>query len=111
MIVCNLNVVGITFKKPETNAPLVVDSDRVLTFAVTPERVESVPRGNAQVIQLQCQIDVLKPSPRSPYDGRWQPLGPTRAEQLLCVSVREGLDHSRAVTRHVTLVKPGPFMR
>lgn len=111
MIVCNLNLIGITLVKPETNAPLVVDGDRVLTFAVTPEPVESIPRGDAKVIQVRCQIDVLKPSPRSPYDGRWQPLGPTRAEQLLCVSVRKGLDHSSRVTRHVTIVQPEPLVR
>jgi len=111
LIVCNLNVVGIALKKSETDAPWVVDGDRVLTFAVTTEPVKPIPRGNAQVSHLRCQINVLKPSPRSPHDGRRQPLGPTRAEQLLCVSVRKGLDHSRTITCHVTLVKPQPLER
>ncbi len=50
MIVCNLTVVSFALNPPETDAPLVVDGDRVLTFAVTPEPVESIPRGDAKVI-------------------------------------------------------------
>ena len=106
MIIRNFDIVSITGHEPETNAPLAVDGDRVLSFPVSPELVETISRRNPKVIQTRRQVDVLEFSPR-PLQHIWrQLLGSTGLEQFLRVSVCEALDHTSNVIRHVTDVKP-----
>jgi hypothetical protein len=50
VIIRNLNIVSITLNKAEADAPLIIDGDRILTFAVSPELVESISRGHPKVI-------------------------------------------------------------
>jgi hypothetical protein len=49
VIIRNFDIIGITINKPETDAPLVVDGDRMLSFSVSPELVESISRRNPKV--------------------------------------------------------------
>jgi hypothetical protein len=84
---------------------LFVDGDRVLSFSVSPELVESISRRNAKVVQARRQVDVLELSP-CPRQYVWRQLfGPTGLEQFLRVPVCEALDHASSVTHHVTVVK------
>lgn len=105
MIIRNFDIVSITGNEPEANAPLVIDGDRVLSFAVSPELVESIPRRSPKVIQERRQVDVLELSPRPPQYVWRQLLGPTSREQFLRVPVCEALDHLLGVIHHVTVVK------
>jgi hypothetical protein len=51
VVIDDLNVLR-AFRGPhEAHAPLVVDADTVLAFAVTEKRLQAVPWGNAQVLQ------------------------------------------------------------
>jgi len=104
VIIRNFNIVSITLNEPEADAPLIIDGDRVLSFSVSPKLMESIPQRNPKVIQARCQVDVLELSPRSPHYVRRQSLGPTGDEQFLRVPIREGLDHTLIIMRHVTLV-------
>jgi hypothetical protein len=51
MVVNDLNVVGITILPAEADAPLVVDSDAIQTFAIPSEFLQAVARGNAEVVK------------------------------------------------------------
>jgi hypothetical protein len=51
MIVHNLYVVGVAFSPNKTNAPLVIDTDTVLPFAVTLQWMKSVAARHAQIHQ------------------------------------------------------------
>jgi hypothetical protein len=56
VIVADLNIVSITVLKPEADAPLVVDRNGTLSFAICTEGVKAITRWNLQVIQGRCQI-------------------------------------------------------
>ena len=105
MIIRHFDVVSVTGNKPEAYTPLVVDGNRVLSFSVSLELVESITRRHQKVIQTRRQVDVLQLSPRSTQYIRRQSLGPAGLEQCLCVSVCEALDHISNVIHHVTVVK------
>jgi hypothetical protein len=64
VIIRNVDVVSVTGNKPEAYAPLVVDGNRVLSFSVSPELVESIVRRDPKVIQTRRQVDILQLSPR-----------------------------------------------
>ena len=51
MVVADFNVVGVAVLKPETDTPLVVDGDRVLTSTIMPEVVEPVAGRDLEVVQ------------------------------------------------------------
>ena len=104
MVVRNLDVVGIPVDEPETDAPLVVDGDGMLSFPVSLKFVESVAGRNLQVLEARRQVDVLQLSRRPLGDLLWKPFRLTRRVQLLRVPVRERLDHLSNVICHVTLV-------
>ena len=106
MIIRNFDIVSITGNEPEAYAPLVVDGDRVLSFSISSELVESISRGNPKVIQARCQVNVLELSPRTPQYIWRQLLGPTGLEQFLRVPICKALDHASNVIHHVTVVNP-----
>jgi hypothetical protein len=64
VIIRDFDIVRIAGNEPEADAPLVVDGNRVLSFSVSPELVESISRRNPKVIQACRQVDVLDLSPR-----------------------------------------------
>ena len=104
MVVRNLDVVGIPVDEPETDAPLVVDGDGMLSLPVSLKFVESVAGRNLQVLEARSQVYVLELSRRPLGDLPWKPFRLTRRVQLLRVPVRERLDHRSNVICHVTLV-------
>src|SRR5215471_18996033 len=53
----------------ETDPPLIVDADRMLTFTVACERFEPVARRGAQVIKLARGVDHVQFAPRRFFDA------------------------------------------
>jgi hypothetical protein len=93
MVVRNLDVVGIRVDEPETDAPLVVDGDRMLSLPVSLKFVESVAGRDLQVLEARSQAHVLQLARRPLGNLLWKPFRLARRVQLLCVPVRERLDH------------------
>jgi hypothetical protein len=60
VIVCDFDIFGTSFGPPETDAPLIVDADRVLTAPVTPQRLEAVAGRLAQFGKTRYRIDLAK---------------------------------------------------
>lgn len=104
MIICNLDIIGITVNEPEADAPLVVDGDGVLSFPIPRQRVKPIARRNFKIIEARCQVDVFKLPFRPSRDIRCQSFRPAGRVQFLCVFVCERLDHPSSVNRHVTIV-------
>jgi len=104
VIVTYLNVVSVALNEPKTDAPLIVDGNRVLPFSVAPEGVKSVAGRHLQVVQPNRQVQVLKLSRRSLGDIRRKPLCFARGIQFLRTPIRERLDHPSNVVCHVTHV-------
>jgi len=104
MVVRNLDVVGIPVDEPETDAPLVVDGDGMLSLPVSLKFVESVAGRDLQVLEARSQVHVLQ-LPRCPLGNLlWKPFRLARRVQLLRVPVRERLDQRSNVICHVTRV-------
>ena len=49
MVVHDFNVYGITIHPDKTDAPLVVDSNTVLSYTISPQYLQSVCRWHSQV--------------------------------------------------------------
>jgi len=50
VIVCDLDIVGITIDEPEANTPLIVDTDRVLPLPVPYKLVEVITGRNLEIV-------------------------------------------------------------
>lgn len=57
MIVAKLDIMRIAFFEAKADAPLVVNGNRMLARSIVPERVQPIPRRDAQIGKLRCHID------------------------------------------------------
>jgi len=51
VVIDDFHAVGVTLNPSKTDAPLIVDPDAVLAFAIALEGFESIGRWNMQIIQ------------------------------------------------------------
>jgi hypothetical protein len=56
MVVNDRNLVGIAILPPEADAPLLVHADTVLAGAIAPELLQSIPRRDAEIVELLGRI-------------------------------------------------------
>jgi hypothetical protein len=73
VIVRYFDIVGITIIKPETDTPLIVDVDRILSLSVPSELMKPIAGRNLEIFYSRRQIHVLKLSSRPPNYFRWKP--------------------------------------
>jgi hypothetical protein len=69
MIIHNLNIIG-SIVPPETNPPLFIDTDAVLTFSVTLECLEAVAWQSSQVFQSLGIVEYPQAFSRLPFNSR-----------------------------------------
>jgi hypothetical protein len=94
VIVAELDVERIADFEAEANPPLIVDRDRVLSRAVSFERVQSIARRDAQVDHGRSDVNSLK-LPQGPARHiRRYALRLAGPKQCFRLAIREGLDHS-----------------
>jgi hypothetical protein len=93
MVVAELDVVRIAVERAEADAPLIVDRDGMLAFAVSFERMEPIPRRYTQVGNLTRGMNgvELPESPPRYVGGHF--LGRACSRQLLRLPVGKALDH------------------
>ena len=60
VIVGEFNVECVTISPPETEAPLPVDADAVLSRAIASQLLQSIPRRNPQLSQLSNRLEELQ---------------------------------------------------
>lgn len=60
MVIGDFYVFGAAIFPPEDDAPLVVDSERVVSVELSPEKMKSVARGHPKVIHVRSGIDETK---------------------------------------------------
>lgn len=93
MVIADFDVIGIAGGETETDSPLIVDGDRILTFSVAGKRMKPVTRRYLQVLQARGQIQVLELARGSFRDVRRKPLCLACNVELLGTSIRERFDH------------------
>jgi len=95
MIVCDLDLVCVPIRETKAYSPLIIDGDRVLTFPVSSQAVQTIARRNPEIIKARGICNVLKPHGGSSPKIRWQPFGPAIQIQILRMLVRKSLDHDQ----------------
>jgi hypothetical protein len=104
VIVGELYLVGLPVAPSETDSPLIVDPDAVLTFPVPAQNLEAVARDGAQLVETLCRMEHLE-LPPGPRDEPMVDAPHIAAlEQRRRASVSEAPDHM--VTYHVTMKTP-----
>lgn len=104
VVVSDLDVVGISIDEPETDTPLVIDRDGVLSLPIAAKCVKPVPRWDLQIVETGGQVHVLK-LPDGPLDEiGWEAFRLPFRVQDLGAPISERLDHTPSVLRHVTRV-------
>jgi len=96
VIICNLNVVGVSIAPHKTDTPLVVDADTVLPGTVTFQLMKSVTRRYSQIRQTFGRVQHQKLS------SRWlsnvhKLTNILIVEKPLRVEALESLDHMRRI--------------
>jgi hypothetical protein len=93
VIVHDLYVMRIAGTPPETNPPLIIDPDAVLTGPVALQRLKPIAWWDAQEFQGGRSMNLQQLPVRHPlYIGRKAPTM-LALKELLRLSVREALDH------------------
>ena len=92
MIIRDLHVVRVTLSPHEAYTILIVDSDGVLSFAVSFELFKSIAGRYFQVIQFCSRIHHIELTPCYVFD-RLPIFDPLVVEQSLSVTCFERLDH------------------
>jgi hypothetical protein len=60
VVIHDLDVPYLTFAPPETNPPLIINADAMLTASVTVQGFETVAWRDLKVIDLLCRVDGKK---------------------------------------------------
>jgi hypothetical protein len=92
MVINNLDRMSAAILPDEADAPLIVDSDAVLTRPVSFQTLKSVARGNIQTVQRDSGVEQLQLDPRRLGDG-FEPLHADIVEELFSVFAAETDDH------------------
>ena len=65
MIIGNFDIERVTILEPETNPPLIVDADAVLSGAIAAQRLKAVRWRQPQIIQSDYRIQLREPHRRA----------------------------------------------
>ena len=95
MVIDDLNIVRIPFLEPETNAPLIVDRDRMLTDTAAFQCMQSVAWWNPKIVQRRCSVEHIEFSERTADDRWWEYPRPPSAIQVFSSRVRKRNDHGK----------------
>jgi hypothetical protein len=58
MVIEYLNVFDAGIRPAEADAPLIVDANRVLAFAIADERLKAIPGWDAEIAQSSGDVDL-----------------------------------------------------
>jgi hypothetical protein len=98
MIIHNFHIMGVTLMPAETNTPLVVDTDAVLTPPVTFQTLQPIPRWRQQVAQILGFRQVTQFTPGGSLNVRRQPPGHLPKKDLLGLGASETQYHRLILT-------------
>jgi hypothetical protein len=105
VIVHDLDVLSASGRPTEAHTELIVYPDTMLARSISFERLKSITRRYAQIVQASCDLELPQLASRNGRDVR-EPLDPFARRKGLRFGAIERLDHLPIVTRHVIIVKP-----
>jgi len=95
VVIQNLDVKSIPIPPQETHTVLIVDSNAVLSRAVSAERLQMIARWHRQVIEFDGGIQDGEFLESSSVQISRQAPAPARPPQPFCLRVPEAGDHAR----------------
>src|SRR5438552_15048404 len=98
MVVGNLNVMGVAVAPAKADAPLVVDADAVLTFAIPDKFFQSIAWRHTEVLQRFRRIKESELSQGCSLQLGSESLDLFTQKELLSILVSETSDHARIVS-------------
>lgn len=69
MIIDNLYVVGISISPFEADAPLIVDSDAVLSFAIPFQWLQAIAGEGTERLKIRCGIEHIQLAESLTFNG------------------------------------------
>jgi hypothetical protein len=94
MIIRDLNIKRVRTFPFETNPPLIIDSNTILSYPVTASFFESIRWWNSQVVDIDGIVDHTEFSQSHLLNVRWQFTRLFALIDFLCLIVFEGFDHA-----------------
>lgn len=94
MVICDLHIEGITSLPHETDSPLLVDADTVLSGSISFQALQPVSRWNAQVVQCIGVVQHTELAPRNGLDAFWQRSGTLSLPDLCGFLSLKAFDHT-----------------
>ncbi len=104
MVINNFHIFRASLGPTEANPELLVNSNAVLTLAVTMQRFQHIPGRYFKIIQLACSLE-LPNFPQSNSLITDEASDAASACQLLGILTLERYDHEEIVTQCVIIVK------
>ena len=95
MIIDDFNVMRVSACPAETDAPLVVDANTVLTGSITTQLLESVGWWNAEVKETGSSVEHDELPERNSLEVRRQPTDPLSLEEAFGIEVPEAANHAQ----------------
>jgi hypothetical protein len=97
MIIRDLDIEGVAVSKPETDAPLIVDPNRMLARSIALESFEAIRRRQPQVRDADCSVQLLQSHTCPPQNIARQSSTPAGVKKSLGFSIRKGSDHNPSI--------------
>lgn len=105
MVIRNLNLKGVSVLKSKTDAPLVIDSDAVLSFSISLQRFKSVAWRDSQFIHLKGGMDGYQFPQGNLLNRSWQSAGTLSLKDQFGFTALEAFYHTMNITLSVNNVK------
>jgi hypothetical protein len=93
VVIDDFDGVGAALAPHETQAPLIVDTDAVLSFPVSAQGLKAIPGWNPQVIQSVSRVQHFQLAPGHRLE-RLEAPNRFSMEEPLSVPTTEGADHA-----------------
>jgi hypothetical protein len=105
VIVNDLDVIGVTVGPAKANSPLIIDSDAVLSPAISGEFLQTIGRRHSEFVQRGGGVYDQQLAQRYTVQVGRYPANPVSLEESFGVAIAEAPNHIDIVTRRVTMRK------
>ncbi len=95
MIIYDLHSFCMPISPQKTNSPLVIDTNTVLSLAITLQSLKPIRGWKPKILQPNSRVDRIEPHERSLLDLSRKPLHELAIEDSLSIRVSEGLNHAK----------------
>lgn len=99
MVVADFHVMGVLSLPAKADAPLVVDTDRVLSNSVSSERLQTITGWHSKIVQRARSIQLHELPQGNTYDLGRKSVGAFASPKALRPAARETCDHDVIVSQ------------